>query len=324
MQQGHAKGVVMTEKLKAGVAGAGVFGGYHANKYVEAADTDLVAIYDLDAGRAEEAAAARGAVGTNDFDAFLDKVDLLTIATPATTHGDLARRALEAGKPVLVEKPIALDLETADALIALAEEKGLVLQVGHQERYVADAFGLFERGQPRAVRSRRLNTFSGRAMDVSVVFDLMVHDLDLLALLAETDTAEIAFFEARAEHGEHADFVDVELQTPTGVEARLTASRLEETPCRDLALTYPDGGITLDFLARETFNSTSTPLAFGFDDTDKPRALADPLAEGTERFIAAVKGGEAPLVGGHAGRRALSLALIIEEAAKAALRKQAS
>lgn len=309
----------MADKLKAGVAGAGVFGGYHANKYVEAPDAVLTAIFDLDGDKAAEAAAAREAEGFSDFAAFLDAVDVITIATPASTHGGLARQALEAGKHVLVEKPIALDLGVADELIALSEEKGLVLQVGHQERYVADAFGFFDREAPKAVRSRRLNKFSGRAMDVSVVFDLMIHDLDLVALLADADSGEITHIEARAEHGSLPDYVDVKLMMPGGIEAHLTASRLEETPQRDLGLTYPDGEVVLDFLERSTTNTTGTPLKSGFDAEDKPLALADPLAHGTQSFLRSVLTGEAPTVGGPAGRRALALALMIESAAKAAL-----
>lgn len=310
----------MAKKLRAGVAGAGVFGGYHANKYVEAADAELTAIFDMDLMRAEDAASQREAKGTDDFAALLDVVDILTIATPATTHAGLARQALESGKHVLVEKPIALDLLAADELIALAKSKNRVLQVGHQERYVADSFGLFDRESPTHIRSRRLNKFSGRAMDVSVVFDLMVHDLDLIALLADTDRAEIRQLTAKAEHGDKADYVDVVIETPTGITAHLSASRLEEAPNRDLTLTYKAGEVGLDFLSRAITNTTGTPLTASFDADDKPRALADPLAFGTESFIASILSGQPPLVGGPAGRRALSLALIIEEAAQAALK----
>ncbi|WP_370334972.1 Gfo/Idh/MocA family protein [Parvularcula marina] len=312
----------MSTNLRAGVAGAGVFGGYHANKYAEAAGADLAAIYDVDLTRAQEGASKHGAVGTDDFDEFLRLIDVVTIATPASTHGALAEKALTAGKHVLVEKPISLDLDVADRLIALSQEKGCVLQVGHQERYVADAFGLFDRGAPVEIRSRRLNKFSGRAMDVSVVFDLMIHDLDLLALLADTDTAEITHLDVRAEHGDLADYVDVALLTSSGIRAQLTASRLEENPNRDLGLVFGEGEIVLDFLKRETTNTTSTPLPVDFGSDDKPRALADPLAHGTETFLEAVRTGSEPTVGGRAGRRALSLALMIENAAMAALKDQ--
>lgn len=310
----------MTDKLRAGVAGAGVFGGYHANKYTESDRADLTAFYDVDQARAEQGAAKHEALGTSDFDYFLSHIDVLTIATPAITHGVLAERALEAGKHVLVEKPIALDLSVADRLISLSQANKVVLQVGHQERYVADAFGFFDRGVPKSVRSRRLNKFSGRAMDVSVIFDLMIHDLDLLAMLSGTDEAEIIDLQVRAEHGLLADYVDVSLRTANQIEARLIASRLEDDPSRDLSLTFDDGEVMLDFLNRETTNTTEKPLPIDFASTNKPRALADPLAHGTESFLEAVLTGAEPQVGGRAGRRALALALMIENAAVAALK----
>jgi predicted dehydrogenase len=309
----------MAGDLKAGVIGAGVFGGYHANKYMEVDGAELVAIFDNDLDRAAAAARERGATrGFDDLDAFLEAVDILTIATPASTHGELAARALEAGRHVLVEKPIALDLETADRLVALARRQDLVLQVGHQERYVAQAFGLFDRDKPVRIKSRRLNRFSGRAMDVSVVFDLMIHDLDLLAqFVDDVSGAEVSVLDAVVEHGPNADQVAVDLRFPNGIRAQLSASRLEETPLRDLSLTYADGEIVLDFLERRIRNTTGRPLARSFDDDAPPLELADPLRFGTQRFVDSVLKGALPPVTGGDGRRALALGLKVEEAVRA-------
>ena len=303
----------MTDRLRAGVAGAGVFGGYHANKYAQTDNADLTAIYDHDIGRAMDRAAAHGASAFDDFQAFLREVDVVTIATPATTHAAFAADAIAAGKHVLVEKPIAMTTPEADALIAAAEKEGVFIQVGHQERYVAAAFGLFEREVPTAVTSRRLNKYSPRAGDVSVVLDLMIHDLDLLAQLTGRADARVLAVDARQERSEFADYVDVTLDVG-GVEARLTASRLEETPVRDLTLRYRDGAVTLDFLGRSVRNTTAEPVAADFAAEDPPLALKDPLAFGTESFLAAIRSGVSPAVPGQAGRRALAMALVIEEA----------
>lgn len=308
---------VMGHIIKAGVAGAGVFGGYHANKYLEADGAELVGIYDALAGRAGEAAEQRGVGAFSDFDAMLEAVDVLTIATPASTHAALAERALKAGVHVLVEKPIALTLDDADRLIAIAKEQNLIIQVGHQERYVAGAFGLFDRAMPKQVVSRRLNKFSGRAMDVSIVYDLMIHDLDLLAILTGADEMEIEEIDAKFVHGETADFVDVTCRLPSGLNARLSASRIEQEPLRDLTIQYEEGEVALNFLTREFSNTTPTPLGVRFDTEDKPLAFTDPLAFGTQTFLNAVREGAEPTVGGRAGRRALKLALQIEEAANA-------
>ena len=300
--------------IRAGVAGAGVFGGFHANKYAEAETADLVAIFDTDRERAEAGAAKHGVTAYTDYDAFLKAIDVVTIAAPATYHASLAEQALKAGRHALVEKPIALTLEEADRLIALAEEKQLVLQVGHQERYVFDAFGLLGRPAPREVHSRRLNKFSGRAMDVSVVFDLMIHDLDLLAQVADSEVTGLAA-SARFEHGDVSDHTETTLEFASGLKAVLAASRLQEEPVRDMRLVYEDGEIHINFLKREISNTTATPLAFDFSSDEAPLAFRDPLAFGTQSFLNAVSGGKAPVVTGPAGRRALALALRIESAA---------
>ncbi len=301
--------------LRAGVAGAGVFGGYHAQKYAESNKADLVAIFDIDAARAQAGAEKQNGQAYSDYEQFLEAVDVVTIATPASTHGDLARQALLAGKHVLVEKPIALDLATADELIKLAVEKKLTLQVGHQERYVFDAFGLLARPMaPKRMESRRLNKFSGRCMDVSVVYDLMIHDLDLIAQLLDATPQEIMATQM-CEHGPHSDHTETRLGFMQG-EARLAASRMVDTPVRDMRLVYEDGEIHLDFLTRKVTNSTDTPLARDFDQgPEAPHAFRDPLGFGTEQFLQSVESGQPPIVTGGHGRRALAMALAIEQAA---------
>lgn len=301
--------------LKAGVAGAGVFGGYHANKYAEAADADLVAIYDPDPDRAAMAATMHGCDACTDYSDFLSKIDLLTIAAPASFHYELALRALKAGRHCLIEKPIALNVADADRLIEVAKAENLVLQIGHQERYVFDAFGILSRTDtPREVRSRRLNKFSGRAMDVSVVFDLMIHDLDMLGQIAEGPVESLTASEV-CEHGPHGDRTEAEIIFAGGLKASLAASRLEETPTRDMTLVYDDGEIVIDFLKREITNTTGTPLALEFGAENAPLAFRDPLAFGTQSFIRSVMTGDAPIVSGTAGRAALDLAIRIEQAA---------
>jgi predicted dehydrogenase len=303
----------MAEKLRAGVAGAGVFGGYHANKYTETGDAELTAIYDQSLDKAKERAAEHGAEGFDDFHAFLEAVDVLTIATPATSHAGLAAEAIAQGKHVLVEKPIAMTTQDADALIKAAEAQGVFIQVGHQERYVAAAFGLFDRAVPAGVVSRRMNRYSPRAADVSVVLDLMIHDLDLLAQLTGASEARLLSIDSRRQKSDFADYVDAVLDVG-GVEARLIASRLEEDPVRDLRLSYEDGEVHLDFLKRAVSNTTGTPVPASFDGDDLPLALKDPLAFGTQSFLEAVRSRTNPAVPGQAGRRALKMALVIEDA----------
>lgn len=299
--------------LRAGVAGAGVFGGYHANKYKEAEAAELTAIFDPDPERAAMAGDMQGCAGLTDFEAFLDQVDVMTIAAPASFHAHLAARALVAGKHCLVEKPVALTLREADELIALAAARDLVLQVGHQERYVFDAFGLLGRAdRPREIHSRRLNKFSGRAMDVSVVFDLMIHDLDLLNQLVSAPVERLEA-SARFEKGDKSDHTETGISFADGTVARLAASRLSEQPCRDMRLVYEDGEIHIDFLKREIRNTTGTELSVAFGAEDAPLAFRDPLAFGTQSFLECVLNDEKPVVTGEDGRAALALALDIEK-----------
>ncbi len=245
-------------------------------------------------------------------------MDCATIASPATTHAELAGRALERGVHVLVEKPLALSVEAADIVLALAEEAGLVVQVGHQEAYVARAISLLDGPSPRSASFRRLNAFSGRALDVSVVMDLMIHDLDLAARLAGTAEASMETCRARAVHGVLADEVEVSLRFENGMTAQLHASRLAQTPCRDLLLEDGQGSTRLDFLTRTVEGGGARRLR-PLGGEDAPLALHDPLAYGCEAFLAAVRGEATPGVTGREGRDALALALIVERAAEEAL-----
>ena len=306
--------------LLCGVAGAGAFGACHANKLAGAEDAALVRVFDADATRARALATKHGAHACSELAAFLDGLDAVVVATPATTHARIAQAALGAGLHVLVEKPLALSLPDADRLIETASGRGLVLQVGHQDTYVAEALGLLDRPDVARFAARRLTVPSGRAGDVSVTMDLMIHDLELLARLAGTDAARVRACRAR---GRPADEVSVSLETG-GIEARLSASRTAGAPLRDLSLGGPDGTVRLDFLAREIARDAGGPTrsVTGGDAAAAARraALDDPLGHGTRQFLATIRGEASGLrVTGEDGRAALRLALTIEEATRASM-----
>lgn len=298
----------LSEELVAGVAGAGVFGGHHARKFAALDGVRMAAVYDTDAARAGVLAAACGARPYTDYAAFLAAVDILAIAAPASEHYMLARAALGAGRHVLIEKPLATSLDHADRLIDLAGRKKLVLQVGHQERFVADAFGVLRRPEPpRSVWCRRHNPPSGRGEDVSVVLDLMIHDLDLLRQLGLGAPVSI-----NAEGD--ADHVEAELAFEGGAMAVLSASRTAPRADRRMTLVYDDGVVELDFVSRKSGNTTPTPLAATFEDAAGAPALADPLGLATSLFVEAVRAGGPAPIPGSAGRAALEWALAIDAA----------
>ena len=292
--------------LKAGVAGAGVFGGYHANKLSGLEGVQLARIYDHSLAHAEALAARSGGEPTDDFAAFLDGLDTVTIATPADSHADLALRAVAAGAHVYVEKPLAASLEEADKLVAAVAKAGRVGACGHQERVTFAAMGLLDAAeQPRMLTSIRRGAPSARARDVSCVLDLMIHDLDLALLLSGGEAVAV-----EAEGG--FDTVKAEVVFSNGLVATFESSR--EAPARErmMTLDYGSGEVRIDFLAPRFENASAVALNAGFADTPTGK---DPLGVSVSRFIAAVRGEGAPVADFTAGARALDLALAVEAAA---------
>ncbi|HTK35129.1 MAG TPA: Gfo/Idh/MocA family oxidoreductase [Caulobacteraceae bacterium] len=293
--------------LKAGVAGAGVFGGYHARKYASLPDVDLVAVYDHHLPRAQALAAELGAKAFDDLDAFLEAVDVATVATPADSHAPLARFALAAGRHCYVEKPLAVGRDDADALVTAAAEWGLVLACGHQERVVFQAMGLMSAPErPLRIEAVRRGTPSDRNRDVSCVLDLMIHDLDLGLALAGGWT------DVEAKGG--FDDLAAEVDFGGGCTGRFEASRVAEWRERTMRLVYPSGAVEIDFLAPSFADGARFGLNADFAATAQGR---DPLGASVAAFLAAVRGEAArPAVTGAEGAAALDLALAIEAAAR--------
>lgn len=300
----------MASRLKTGVAGAGVFGAYHARKHHGAPRVDLIGVYDLDRARAELLAAENGARAFASFQDLLAEVDAVTIAAPAPAHFRMAAAALAAGKHVYVEKPLALRLAEADALVASAEANGLVLQVGHQERFVLAAMGLpREDMTPLSLEFGRSGPPTGRGEEVAVTLDLMIHDLDLARL----------FGFARPLKVDACGSYDETIATLTFEGARtasFVASRRAGERARRMKAVYADGAIEIDFLNRTISNATSAKLAAA-DFAEGPAALSDPLGASIEAFVAAILDGRRAIVDGKAGRGALEWALLIENAREA-------
>ena len=297
----------MTKLLKAGVVGSGVFGGYHARKYAEMDGIELVGIYDLHPERCFDMAGQYGAEAYGDLGDLLKVADIITVATPATTHAKLALQCLAAGKSVYVEKPLATTLEDADRLIQAAAKAGLVLACGHQERVVSQAMGLLDIPEkPLRLEAVRKGTPSIRSKDVSVVLDLMIHDIDLALALTDAEP-----FTVEAEGT--PDEITAEASFEDGFTAVFTAARNAEARERTMRIVYPSGVLEIDFVTREFRNST--PFALNQDFTETP-AGRDPLGTSVQGFVNAVLGkSPRPVVTGGEAARALDLALAVEQAA---------
>jgi predicted dehydrogenase len=298
--------------LRAGVVGAGVFGGYHAAKYAARPDVTLVAILDPHPERAQGVADRFGGRAVPDLAALLDEVDVVSIASPAHTHAAVALAALAAGKHLYVEKPLATRLEDADAIVAAAHAGGLVVASGFLERAAFAAMNLLEVPcAPLRLEAVRRGPPSPRGLDVSVVIDLMIHDLDLALALAK---APVLAVEAEGVRGaeRRLDRVEAEVTFEDGFTALLSASRVAEGRERAMRVAYPSGEVRIDFLAHRFENTTPFALDAAFETTAAGR---DRLGASLDAFLAAVRGeAPRPLADALDGARALDLALAVEQA----------
>ncbi len=302
-----------TGKVCIGVVGAGVFGGYHAQKFAFSPHSEFVGVFDLN----QEAATrlitkvGKGKVFAS-FEALAAQCDALVIATPAVTHAKLARMALDAGKHALVEKPLALTGHEARALAGLALERDLVLQVGHQERLVFQAMGLFNTAErPIAIEGDRVGPAApdGRCEDVSAIFDLMIHDLDLAAELFGSEVKSV-YGRGQKVHTDKIDEAIALVKFANGGEAKLTASRARHNRSRSMRIQYPSGTVEIDFITRKVKNTTPFNIR-----ADVSENLPDPLRAADEAFLAAIQGRDVSPVTGGVGARAAAMAELVEKSA---------
>jgi predicted dehydrogenase len=302
-----------TPRLRIGVAGVGHFGRYHTLKVAASTRATLVGVYDPDAERAKAIGWEAGAPDLG-FDALLAAADALIIAAPAEAHHTLAAAALRADKHVLVEKPIAATLAEADELTALAAAHRRVLQVGHLERFSAAHAALSGRlGAPLYIEAVRVAPFKPRGTDVSVILDLMIHDLDLvLALVAAPIESVDAVGAAVA--SPHEDIANARIRFATGAVATITASRIAQRTERRMRIFARDGTMAIDFANRRltlVARGRGVPVpgvaGFGFEETSWEDH--DSLAAEHAAFIASVLDGAPVVVDAAAGRRALDAAL---------------
>lgn len=297
----------MAGELRGGVVGAGVFGGYHAKKYVDLAGVTLAAVFDVDLARAEALAAPLGAAAFDDMAAFLASVDVVTVATPAVFHSEAAVAALAAGKAIYVEKPLATTRADASAMLDAAAAAGVLLACGHQERVVFQAMGLLDIPErPLRLEAVRKGTPSPRNLDVSAVLDLMIHDIDLALALSPAAPKTVTA-------GGTADAVQAEAVFDDGYVVVLETSRVAETRERTIKIVFSSGEVEIDMLTRAFRNTTPYPLIEDFTETPAGR---DPLGASVGGFLAAVRGDSPrPVVTGDEAAQALDFALKVEEAA---------
>lgn len=297
------------ENIRIGVVGLGYFGSHHARHYAGNALADLVAVVDSDESRAFSTGITYGAEGMADYRGLIGKVDAVSIAAPTSDHHAIAADLIDAGVHVFVEKPIASTVADAADLVARADKAGVVLQVGHIERF-SPAFQALA-GQVRALKNIacvRHAPWKGRAADVDVVLDLMIHDIDLTLALAKAPVIAVEAAGSLVVTGEY-DVVGARLTFDNGLTASLSASRVAAEGERSLTVTETGRRLRAD-LATQTL--TVTPD--GADPDTHEFGPADNLAAEIAGFFESVSTGARPLVDGRAGLEALKVADLIRAA----------
>jgi len=296
--------------VRVGVVGVGALGQHHARVYADLPGATLAGIYDADPSRAAEVAARHGVPAFRQLRELTDAADAISVAVPTVEHHRVARTLLEAGKDVLVEKPMTAGLAEAEDLIGLASEKGAVLQVGHIERFNPAVDALRKAAlQPRFIEVHRLSPFSPRSLDVDVVLDLMIHDLDIVLCLdgsgaVQVDAVGIPVLTSKV------DIANARLRFASGLIANLTASRVSAEKVRKFRVFSPKTYISVDFAARSAQVYRLVQGEGGPEITTERTSAPDeePLRRQLAAFVAAVRDRAAPMVTGADGLRALTLA----------------
>ncbi len=304
--------------LRTAVIGVGHFGQYHAEKFARVPASELVAVVDIDGGRAAEIGARHRVPAVIDYRELLGTVDAVSIATPPSSHFEIAHAFLENGAHVLVEKPITDDLDKAGRLIRVARDRGRVLQVGHLERFSPAGKALANLvSEPLYVEASRIGPFSPRATEVNAVLDLMIHDLDLILGFVRSPIEWVHAVGAPILSAEE-DIASTRIQFASGCVANVTASRVSMRSERRMRIFQRDSYTTIDFLNKKiaVFRKRLGGEASGGDVPDvtieqKSYADVDTLEQEIAAFLNSAATGQPPLVSGQDGARALEAALMV-------------
>ena len=314
----------MTTPLAVGVVGVGSLGRHHARHLAGFHGVRLAGVCDVNRERAEAVAAETGTAAFTDLDQLLARVDAVTIAVPTSVHCQVGLQVIAAGKPVLIEKPLARTLEEADRLVAAAEARGVPLQVGHIERFNRALRAAREHCRDiRYFEGTRLAPFQSRGTDVAVVHDLMIHDLDLVLHLMRGIEVTDVRASGVAVMSTHLDIASARVEFANGAVASITASRIARERVRKLRMFQPDGYFSLDLASGSGSFMKLRPgagpgMAESLDQLIEHVPLqappADALALELASFMHAVRGDQETVVTGREGRAALALAIQVTDA----------
>jgi predicted dehydrogenase len=303
-------GVEPGKKIRVAVVGAGDFGRNHARVYRELAEAELVGIVDPNAERAAQIAAEFSTAVFSDIESLAGRIDAASVAVPTVAHARVGCRLLELGIDVLVEKPMAASLAEADQLVSTAERHGRILQVGHLERFnpaITAVIPVLNR--PLYFEVHRLGVFTPRSLDIDVVYDVMIHDLDILLALVGAPVIDIKAIGIPV-LTDKVDIAHARLDFATGAVANVTASRVSTERVRKMRFFQQHEYISVDFTRRDALRvrvAEPGPQP-KFDFAALPSEREEPLHAELQSFLESVRTRRPPRVDGAAGRRALELA----------------
>jgi predicted dehydrogenase len=301
--------------VRVGVIGVGYLGQHHARIFSGIDGVELVGVADTETVQAGKIAEKYGCKPFADYTDLVGACDALSIVTPTTTHHAIAMVCLNAGKDLFIEKPITESLEEARAIIEAAEKNGLILQVGHLERYNPAIVAATEMIKaPKFIEAERLSPFLGRGTDVDVTLDLMIHDIDIVLSMVRSKVKEIRATGDSVMTGK-IDVVKAWLEFESGCKALITASRLATEKSRKLRIHQEDSYISIDYQSQEVrrYFKHGTDISF---DVVKPENK-EPLKEELRDFISCVLSRKRPMVSGKEAMDALEIVLKINEMLKA-------
>ena len=313
------------DKVRVGVIGVGYLGKFHAEKYSRMDNVQLVGVVDIDRVLAEEVAARFDTRAFADYRDLFGHVDAVSIVVPTENHFSVATECLNHDLDVLIEKPMTATLEQADDLIKIARSRKRVMQIGHLERFNPAVIALKDIvHNPMFIEAHRLGIFKERSTDVSVVLDLMIHDIDIIMNIVKSKIKSIHAAGAPV-ICEHADIANVRLEFESGCVANVTASRISTKNQRKIRMFQKDAYVSVDFTTRDITiirrdESIIDDLIPGMDIRQLSFSESDALEDELASYIQAVSTRQNPVVSGNAGRKALEVALSITDQINTAIK----
>ena len=316
--------------VKIGIVGVGKLGSFHCNAISQLTMAELSGIYDTDEPRKLEIAKKFQCTPFESTEQLIESSDVVGVIVPTVSHVDVVKMALQAGKPVFVEKPIATTVDEGEEIASLADEYNLPVQVGHIERFNPAIRALDDKKlQPSFIESHRLAPFDPRGTDVAVILDLMIHDIDIILSLVNSPVQDI-HANGVAIVSDEVDIANARIEFENGCVANVTASRISQRKMRKMRLFQRDSYISIDFLQRltEVFvlsDESKVSNAINLGQIDKGKYKRNILYEKPtipeedamqaewKSFLHAIDTGQAPIVSTRDGLNALKIAMQIRD-----------